>query len=264
MTLSGAATVEDPESHLQADKIRMNQTTREMQASGNVVASFARTSKSPVATPVGESTKISADEMSGASSGKSANENAHAVFTGNARMWEGSDVLQAQTIEFWQGEKRAEARGDVLGEFVEAPHKAAGSSDVKKKSAPVLWQVRAPKVDYWSDSGKMEWSGGVEARSTEGTIESENVEMFFSRAENDRQTMERAIGTGNVRIEQNGRTGTAERGEYFARDGKFILSGGTPTIADSSGNTTTGRQLTFFLANDSILVDSQNEAERQH
>jgi hypothetical protein len=40
---------------------------------------------------------------------------------------------------------------------------------------------------------------------------------------------------------------------------KFILSGGQPTLAGSSGNTTTGRELTFFLASDTILVDSQNE-----
>lgn len=264
MTLAGAATVEDPESHLQADKIQMNQTTGEMQASGNVVASFAGRSKNSIATPAGENTKISADEMRGTSSGKAANENGHAVFTGHARLWEGSDVLQAQTIEFWQGEKRAEARGDVLGEFIEAPHKASGSSDAKKKSAPVLWRVHAPQVDYWSDLEKMEWSDGVEAQSSEGTIRSQNVEMFFSRAENNQQTLERAIGTGSVRIEQNGRTGTAERGEYFSRDGKFVLSGGTPTIADASGNTTAGRQLTFFLANDSILVDSQSESRNSN
>jgi len=69
--------------------------------------------------------------------------------------------------------------------------------------------------------------------------------------------LERAVAEGGVRIEQNGRIGTAERGEYVARDGKFVLSGGKPALFDGSGNITTGRELTFFLASDTILVDSQ-------
>ncbi|MGB6482372.1 MAG: LPS export ABC transporter periplasmic protein LptC [Candidatus Acidiferrales bacterium] len=273
MILAGSAFVEDSTSRLQAEKIRMNQTTNEMRARGNVVASFAGQKGSPAANPAAGSVQISADEMNGTSPAKSTNTNSsndlsgilantgHAVFAGHARLWQGADVLQAQTIEFWQDENRTEARGDALGEFVEAPHNdLANGKQAGKKSAPVLWQVRAPKVDYWSDSGKMEWGEGVEAHSSEGTIVSRTLEMSFSKTENNQQTLERAVATGKVRIQQNGRTGTAERGEYIARDGKFILSGGQPTLADSSGNTTTGRELTFFLANDSILVDSQNDS----
>ncbi|MFZ0921676.1 MAG: LptA/OstA family protein, partial [Candidatus Acidiferrales bacterium] len=271
MTLAGSASVEDSASHLQAAKIRMNQTTNEMSASGNVVASFAGQKGNPAADPAAGSAQISADEMNGTSPAKSANMNSpndllnrgHAVFSGHARLWEGADVLQAQTIEFWQDENRTEARGDALGAFVEAPHDTAlngspsGAANAKaatKKTAPVLWQVHAPKVDYWSDSGKMDWSGGVEAQSSEGTMTSQTLEMLFSKDGDNQQKMERAIAAGKVRIQQNGRTGTAERGEYVAREGKFILSGGQPTLADSSGNTTTGHELTFFLANDSILV----------
>lgn len=106
----------------------------------------------------------------------------------------------------------------------------------------------------------MDWSGGVEAQSSEGTMTSQTLEMLFSKDGDNQQKMERAIAAGKVRIQQNGRTGTAERGEYVAREGKFILSGGQPTLADSSGNTTTGHELTFFLANDSILVDSQSDS----
>jgi lipopolysaccharide export system protein LptA len=287
MTLTGSASVEDSASHLQAVRIRMNQTTNEMSASGNVVASFAGQKGSPAANPAAGSAQISADEMNGVSPAKSANPNSsndlsanvstnlpnrgHAVFSGHARLWQGADVLQAQTIEFWQDENRTEARGDALGAFVEAPHDTApnggpngtpgGAANAKPvtKTAPVLWQVHAPKVDYWSDSGKMDWSGGVEAQSSEGAMTSQTLEMLFSKDGNNQQTMERAIAAGKVRIQQNGRTGTAERGEYVARDGKFILSGGQPTLADSSGNTTTGHELTFFLASDTVLVDSQND-----
>jgi len=68
----------------------------------------------------------------------------------------------------------------------------------------------------------------------------------------------RAAGTGGVIVEQGARKATAERGEYTAAEGKFVMSGGNPTIYDASQGTTTGRQLTFFLADDTIIVDSEN------
>jgi len=68
----------------------------------------------------------------------------------------------------------------------------------------------------------------------------------------------RAVATGAVSVQQGGRRATAERGEYTATDGKFEMSGGTPTIFDATEGTTTGRQLTFFLADATIIVDSEN------
>ncbi len=72
------------------------------------------------------------------------------------------------------------------------------------------------------------------------------------------QQISRAAGTGGVIVEQGTRKAAAERGEYSAADGKFVMSGGNPTIYDAVEGTTTGRQLTFFLADDTIIVDSEN------
>jgi hypothetical protein len=44
---------------------------------------------------------------------------------------------------------------------------------------------------------------------------------------------------------------------YTAEDRKFVLSGGTPTLYDAEEGTTTGRELTFNLADDTIIVDSE-------
>ena len=66
----------------------------------------------------------------------------------------------------------------------------------------------------------------------------------------------RASAFGNVNVEQQGRHGKATRADYAAEDGKFVLSGGTPTVYDASGNATQGRQLTFFFGDDSINIDS--------
>jgi LPS export ABC transporter protein LptC len=260
MTLTGDASVEDPASRLQAAKIQINQASGEVHAIGAVLVSYfgKQNDRAATAKSMADAANISADEMSGSGLAKSQNANAHAVFSGHARMWQGNNVLQAETIELWQSEKRAEGRGNVIGEFVEAAHKSAAKIEGTEKAAPVLWQVTAPRADYWGDAEKMEWSGGVRAHSSEASISSQTLELSFSRGPDNRQILQRAIATGGVRIEQNGRTGTAERGEYVAGEGKFVLSGGQPALADSSGNRTTGRELTFFLASDTILVESKN------
>ena len=72
------------------------------------------------------------------------------------------------------------------------------------------------------------------------------------------QQIDRGVATGGVIVEEGLRKAVAERGEYTASDGRFVMSGGTPTIFDGSAGTTTGRQLTFFLASDTIIVDSEN------
>jgi len=69
--------------------------------------------------------------------------------------------------------------------------------------------------------------------------------------------MDRALAVGDVVVRQGDRRATAEQALYTATDGKFTLSGGQPTIIDASNDTTTGRSLTFYVANDTILIDSQ-------
>jgi lipopolysaccharide export system protein LptA len=87
------------------------------------------------------------------------------------------------------------------------------------------------------------------------------LDLFFTHAENTAggaSQISRAVGTGGVIVEQEGRRGTADKGVYTAEDQKFVLSGGNPTLFDPEQGITKGRELTFFLADDTIIVDSGN------
>jgi lipopolysaccharide export system protein LptA len=70
------------------------------------------------------------------------------------------------------------------------------------------------------------------------------------------QRLDHAVFTGNVVVRSEDRRATGEKGEYDSASQKFVISGGNPTIYDGSGTSTTGRQLTFLLADDTILVES--------
>jgi lipopolysaccharide export system protein LptA len=70
--------------------------------------------------------------------------------------------------------------------------------------------------------------------------------------------LSRVLAQGKVVVRQGDRRGAADQAEYTAADEKFVLSGGQPTLTDAANDTTTGRSLTFFVASDTILIDSQD------
>jgi lipopolysaccharide export system protein LptA len=101
----------------------------------------------------------------------------------------------------------------------------------------------------------------VVVEAPEQKMTSGALDLYFSRANGaaqGSQQINRAVGTGGVVVEQGQRRATAEHGEYTSADGKFVMTGGTPTIFDAAEGATTGRQLTFFLADATIIVDSEN------
>ena len=69
--------------------------------------------------------------------------------------------------------------------------------------------------------------------------------------------LSRALALGDVVVRQGDRRGVAEQGEYLAARKHEFPVGGQPTITDASSDTTTGHSLTFFVASDTILIDSQ-------
>jgi len=143
-------------------------------------------------------------------------------------------------------------------------------------SGPTLWDIHAPVLTYWSDTGKAHLEGGVTANSQQGSLDSRTLDVFLasgppaaglpaasgaptatSQGPSGGRQLDRALALGGVVVRQGDRRGTSEQAEYTAADGKFVLSGGNPTLTDAASDTTTGHSLTFFVANDTILIDSQ-------
>jgi lipopolysaccharide export system protein LptA len=128
-----------------------------------------------------------------------------------------------------------------------------------------LWHASAGKLTYWDKENRAHLDDNVLLQSADERLRGDKVDIFFTRAANGdsnvpagTQQITRAVANGGVVVQQGDRRATADRGEYSAADGKFVMSGGNPTIFDASSGTTTGRQLTFFLADDTIIVESEN------
>ena len=249
ITLEGSPVVADNLSRTSAASMEINQRTGDVHATGRVRTSYFSAQGNGVTNFGPEPAHITSDVLVGNST------TGHAVYSGGARLWQGDAVIEADTIELWRGEQRMEARGNVVALVPQAPdarHQA---------SRPTIWHVQAPHLQYFSGEGRVHLDGGVTADSEQGNLISRTLDLYLAPSEQGQKgsrQLTRAVALGGVVVEQGGRRGTAERDDYTAADGKFVLSGGQPTLTDASQDTTTGRELTFFVSSDTILVSSES------
>jgi len=252
----------------------------------------APTSPSAIGTPLSlgpDPANITAEHLVGNS------ETSRAVYTGHARLWQGESTMEADEIELNRDRRQLDARGNVRAVFIQVgsspvtkpaasgappPTRLRGgiaakppATSAKQAPAPVgpdVIRVHAATLTYWDAKSQAHMEGGCTAESRDGTITGQACDLFFmpstkadvaalqpQAAPGATQRLDHAIFTGNVVVRSEDRRAVGERGEYDSASSKFVISGGNPTLYDGSGTSTSGRQLTFLIKDDTILVDSE-------
>jgi lipopolysaccharide export system protein LptA len=150
------------------------------------------------------------------------------------------------------------ANGNVRAVFPKA------ENNTKKPKDNAVWRISSGTLTYWDAENRAHLEKNVVVQSADERMRGPALDLYFTRDASGKpgavgtSKISRAVGTGGVEVEQGDRRGTAERGVYTADDDKFVLSGGTPTLYDGNEGATTGRELTFNIADDTIVVDSGN------
>jgi len=268
-TLTGRAVVRDAATETQAPRITFVQLTGEIRAEGGVHSTDLNARGGTVQLAP-TAANITADVLQANS------KTGRALYSGHGRLWQGDSVLEANSIELLRDTRVLKANGNVRGVFLEAssPPRPQALAVKAEAAKPKLWHVTASSLTYYDLESRAHLEQNVVAQSEDQIMRAAALDLYFTRgtaakagvangsskmdSARGAQQISRAIGTGSVTVEQAGRKAVADRGEYSAADGKFVMSGGNPTLYDGSAGTTTGRQLTFFLADGTILVDSEN------
>jgi LPS export ABC transporter protein LptC len=282
-TLTGHAIARDATTITQARRIVFSQNTGDIFADGGVRSTdFSAKSSAVQLAPA--PANITADQLDANS------KTGRALYTGKARLWQGDSVLEADSIELLRDTHVLNAAGNVRAVFPQAagtpttgasahsakspsfnpPSRQVNTSQVATKKSQ-LWHATSETLTYNDLEGRARLEKNVVVQSAEQKMRGPVLDLYFTKAPvTDAATsatstaptgsrqISRAVGTGGVTVEEGDRRATADRGEYTADSGKFVMSGGKPTLYDGSAGTTTGTQLTFFLADDTIIVDSEN------
>jgi lipopolysaccharide export system protein LptA len=280
-TLTGQAIARDATTETHAPRIIFSQNTSEILAEGGVRSTdFSRKSGTVQLAPV--PANITSDSLQANS------KTGRALYTGHARLWQGDSVLEANSIEMLRDTRALNASGNVRAVFPQAPSQPTDQSVQPANDHPLdplprqintsqvvpkksqLWHATCADLMYDDKEGRAHLQQNVIVQSADQKMRGPVLDLYFTRSQpvnpatnsassgGGAQQISRAVGTGGVIVEEGQRKATAERGEYTAANGKFVMTGGSPTIYDGSAGTTTGLQLTFFLADDTIIVDSEN------
>lgn len=202
-----------------------------------------------------------------------------AVYTGNARLWQDANVIEAPSIEFDRDHRSVVAQGTSehpVQTILLQPKKTLPQTDVDRSkiaasdSTPISAQndfspigITAAQLTYTDSDRKAHYDGGVVAKGSDFTAASQTLDAYLQpRGENKANLstggpgrLDHMIAQGDVLVQQPNRRAEGQKLVYTTADDKFVLTGGPPSIFDAEQGKITGVSLTFFRRDDRVLVE---------
>jgi lipopolysaccharide export system protein LptA len=251
LSLTGSPRIVDGGITTTADTLRMNRRTGDAQAGGDVKTTYSELKAQPGGALLASSDPIHVT----APSMRVSRASGTAVYSGGARLWQGSSVVQAPVIEFDRQQRRLVAHGTAQTGNAAPVTTTFVEQDKNGKITPV--SVRAVLLTYVDAQRQAHFQGGVLVRGADATVTASEVDVYLqprgqSPAAGASQ-VERIVATGQVTIQEPNRRAVGEKLVYSA--GRFVLAGGSPSIFDAERGKITGNSLTFFSRDDRVLVE---------
>ena len=268
VVLQGQAVLWDSTGKLSAKKIVLNNATGDLQAEGSLSTTYFP--KPSPGAQESEPIHVVAERLQyDAAAGK-------AQYQGRVHLWRGTNLLEADWVELDRRQSQLEARKGVYTIFPQPPGgpAKAGAATLSPVAdspgrRPVLSgvegqpvEIRSERLVYKQEEQKAVYQGGVQMRNASATVNSGELEVFFSSQGKGASSagsgqIERAVANSNVVVLDSGRKATGERAEYFLEEGKMRLFGNPATILDPSRGSTQGVRLTYLVGDDRMLVEGE-------
>jgi lipopolysaccharide export system protein LptA len=267
ITLTENAKVLDDTGSAIADKIVMNQANGDMDAMGHVLSTHQPDKNEKPGTSMLDASQpmqAQADQM------ETRDNNTKVFYQGRVVMWQGANRIAANAIDVDRDEQALHAAVNVVSELLDnkGDNKGNGAADAAAKTTaadPIYTTVRAPDLLYRDDTRKALYTGGVTLVRQKMTVTSKEMTAFLTPKTKDNSndsSLDHAFADGNVVVtdilaNNRKRTGLSDHGEYYTKDDKVVLNGGSPQMTDSYKGITKGKQLTYFSGDDHLIVEGE-------
>jgi lipopolysaccharide export system protein LptA len=256
-----------------ARMIYINRATGQARAEDNVKTTYSDLSEQPNGALLASSSPIHVT----AHSMIAYNTTGLALYTGDARLWQDANIIEAPSILFDREHRSVTAEGTVTQPvstlLIQAnspteknsrePQKTPPDKQKSEKYSPVA--VTAARLRYNDAERKAHYEGRVLAKGSGFTAAGKSMDVYLlPRSQTSKNQLlagpgqlDRIIGQGDVVVQQPGRRALGEQLVYTAADDKFVLTGGSPSIFDAERGKTAGVSLTFYRRDDRVLVDGE-------
>jgi lipopolysaccharide export system protein LptA len=258
LALNGSPRIADSGMNTVANAMRLNRVTGDAFADGNVKSTYSDLKVQPNGGML-----ASSDPIHVTSRNMSAHRSSATVtYSGDARLWQNANVVEAPTIEFDRNSRSLVAQGanahPVSTVLVQA--------DKSGKETPIT--LTSARLTYRDSDRKVYLEGGVVAKGADATMTARQMTVFLlPRSQSQKASdvgvpgqLDRIEADGSVIFSQPSRRASGDRLVYTAAEEKFVLTGGPPSIFDAERGQITGDSLTFFRRDDRVLVEGTDRA----
>jgi lipopolysaccharide export system protein LptA len=284
LVLAGSPRVVDNGMTTTAQTIRMSRVTGDAIAEGNVKSTYSDLKPLPEGGMFASSDPIHVTSRSMTAHRSPA----IAVYTGDARLWQNANVVEAPRLQFDRehrsllaqgvgtglrpvraGESRAPTQASAAQASVQPVSTVLVQVDKSGKATPV--RITSARLNYTDAERRIVLDGGVTAKGSDATLTGQQMTVFlFPQSQTPQSAtagpgglgqVERIVAEGKVVITQPTRHASGDRLVYTAAEDKFVLTGGSssgpPSIFDAERGKITGDSLTFFRHDDRVLVEGR-------
>jgi lipopolysaccharide export system protein LptA len=282
LTLAGRPRVTGGGMATTAKSIRIDRATGDALADGDVKSTYSELKEQPNGALLASASPIHVTSRS-MTTRKTPGV---ALYTGNARLWQDANVIEAPSIEFDHDRRFVIAQGTAtrpVSTIVVQPEKpqtektqpervaisAASTTNVRKnggkvaRSGPIA--ITGSRLTYADADRKAHYEGGVVAKGVDFTASSKTMEVYLlprsqvvsNQSVSGSGQLDRMVAQGNVVVQEPSRRANGQNLVYYAADDKFVLTGGPPSIFDAEQGKITGVSLTFFRRDDRVLVEGE-------
>jgi lipopolysaccharide export system protein LptA len=272
LNLIGSPRVIDGGMTTTATSVRINRQTGDAFAEGNVKTTYSDLKPQPNGALLAASDPlhVTAEHMT------ARQEPGVAHYTGNVRLWQTANVVRAPRIDFDDDKRSIVAQSD--------PSQTVSSIFVQQgqdgQLTPV--DVTSDRLTYVDEERRARFTGNVFAKSTIDTINAKLIDVYLKPAEpaangtpaqpvasakksvipgsEGPSQIDHMVAVGKVVVTEPNRRAVGDRLVYTADDGRYFLTGKSPSIFDAERGTVWGDSLTFYSRDDRVLVESKRSS----
>jgi len=284
LVLTGSPRVSSGAMTTTARAVRINRATGEALAEGDVKSTYSDLKEQPDGALLASSSPIHVT----ARSMSVHNTPSVALYTGNARLWQDANVIEAPSLQFDRDRRFITAQGTpaqpvqtilVERQKAVAPSDKSGSENSfgsgkgTGKTPPLGGlspiAITAARITYADSERRIHYEGGVLAKGAGFSASAKTMDAYliprrqtYGQTTNNQSLaglgqLDRMVAQGDVVIQQPNRRAEGQQLVYTAAEDKFVLSGGPVSIFSAEQGRITGVSLTFFRRDDRVLVEGE-------
>jgi lipopolysaccharide export system protein LptA len=174
----------------------------------------------------------------------------HAVYSGNARLWQGDTKINGGTIIVDDTTGNLEARENVHTDMM------LDDVDPKTNVKTATRSIADADAFVYDDAKRLAtYTGHAHFVGSEGDVTAEKLEMFLLSGSNELERAEGYGANGAVIVKEGGRIATGARLTYTANDQTYLMTGTPVKVVETTPpdcKESVGAVLTFKRAADTV------------